>query len=118
MPRDERGRWVRLPRTPANSILASERPSVRVVFSSWLADLSAPKYLFDSQFDSHAETQPKNPVDVSGMEWGDSGMGWTFMDTHKHGSRGLKIRYLCGCVGSSPSPGTNFLGTKRPRPLG
>ena len=28
-------------------------------------------------------------------------------------SNGLKIRYLCGCVGSSPSPGTNFLGTNQ-----
>ena len=33
---------------------------------------------------------------------------WTSVDVGEQVYTRLKIRYLCGCVGSSPSPGTNY----------
>ena len=33
---------------------------------------------------------------------------WTSVDVGEQVYTRLKIRYLCGCVGSSPSPGINF----------
>ena len=38
---------------------------------------------------------------------------WTSVDVGELVYTRLKIRYLCGCVGSSPSPGTNFVGTNQ-----
>jgi hypothetical protein len=37
---------------------------------------------------------------------------WTLADGLGHTSIRLNIRYLNGCVGSTPASGTKFLGTK------
>ena len=53
-------------------------------------------------------------MDVDGITRVESGTEWTPENNYKQGSIRLKIRYCKKCVGSSPSPGTNFLGTNWP----
>ena len=67
--------------------------------------------VFDSQFDSDTETLQHKLADVGGTSKGLLDTEWTLADNPGRASIRLKIRYLNGCVGSIPAPGTNISGT-------